>query len=206
MGLASIMEATDEAWLLTEWIPIHMPRIPLAALIVSVSVAVLLFGCGIYALMGDGQSSGAAWGTKLGVSRRDSGRLVLHVLTCPGEQVREVKLAGSDLNFSTTGPALWEIRSIASSSTEEFVVGSAPAGFTTVTALAGIPGASQPLIFDVTTSGGTFGTDFIYRDARPGTVYVDGPGLLGEHVNVSPAKFGSVRGQVCRLQRNGPGG
>lgn len=176
---------------------------------VAVGLAVAaLVGYGIYTMMGGGGGgAGSVWGTKLGLTRTGSGRLVLRVLMCPGEQVRAVKLAESDSAFSSAGPTLWSIQSAAHSAAQ-FVIGSAPAGFVTTKAFTGEPGPRQPLILDVTThgDGGAFEIDFMGSEVRSGSIYVAGPGFLGTRVHVTAGKFSSVRGELCRLQPNGPGG
>lgn len=186
-------------------------RLSLLAALIAVSLGgIALMAFGIYAVAGGfGPSSGAAWGAKLSLSRTTSGQLVLHVLTCPGEQITNVSLHQSDRIFSTAGQTLWRVSSAGRSTASVFTVGSTPSGFITVTPLVEKPAASQPLILDVDTHfrhPDSFEIDFTVSEVRPGVVFVGGPGLLGTAAYVSLEKFHSVRGEVCRLQPLPPGG
>jgi hypothetical protein len=162
---------------------------------------------GLYAMMGGGDSSGLVWGTKLGVSEA-SGRLFVHVLICPDEFVRDVRLSSSDSSFASSGVTLWEIRSTTRSTVSDFVVGASSLGFVARTRLTVALTENQPLIVEVTTggNGGGFAIDFHLRDLQATSIYINGPGLLGEKAHVTAARFHSVRSKLCRLQPNGPGG
>lgn len=182
----------------------------LAALVTATLGVIVLIAYGIDALAGGPDSSaGSVWGTKLGLSRMPGGQLVLHVLTCPGEQVSDVSLGRSNRTFSTPGQILWRIHSAGHSATSVFTVGSKPTGFMTVKPLTVKPEPRQPLILNIDTHdrhSASFEIDFTSSEVRPGVLFVAGPGFLGTASYVSLTKFDSVRGELCRLQPLGPGG
>lgn len=147
-----------------------------------------------------------AEGSKLGLYRSGSGQVTLYVLLCPGQYVNDVELDGGNPE-SSAPPVLWKIHASHRTGAWRFTIGSAPAGYVTVTPFTSQIGAGEYRViwaFIVGTAGG-FAEEFTGNDLRPGRVYVQGPGLLGSGAYVTLAKFESIRERSCQLIQ-GPGG
>jgi len=179
------------------------------AIALAVVVAVVVGGVGLYFYAGGGGSAGEVAGSKIAVTGSVDGGLVIRVLTCPGERVRQVELDLTDRKFDSTEKVLWKIESSTGGSVSEFTVGQAPFGFTTIVP-AQVPRSAQYFVVGLITEGhgqSGFGLNFSRNDVSSESLYVGSYSIAparGRQATVE--QFESVRDKVCKGQLKPLGG
>jgi len=137
--------------------------------------------CGLLAVLG--LSSSCVPGepfSGVGLTRTSDSEIAIQTLLCPAESVRSVTLLGAD------DRVLWRIDGPSGNSASEFVVGTAPRGFVTVTPLQPIK-PDDSLGLDVETDRRHAGTiEFTPKELKKDQV-------LSDRGLTSPNKYSTMK-------------